>query len=106
MTTGRINQVAFLHGAGRRAHVATPTEGSGSGTGAGTAVVLSRDESSSRAETGGIEIPPPAQRSASESATDGPCTWAAAIGVARDTGDGTWSAPHPRGGEGRDGTRA
>ena len=53
MTTGRINQVAFLHGAGHSAHVATPTEGSGSGTRAGTAVVLSRDESSSRAETEG-----------------------------------------------------
>jgi len=42
MTTGRINQVAFLRDVGRRPHDATPTDGLGSRTREGATVVISR----------------------------------------------------------------
>jgi hypothetical protein len=54
----------------------------------------------------GTAVPLPAWCSASDSATVEPCTRAAANGIARGTGDGMWSAPSRREGEGQEQTQS
>lgn len=101
MTTGRINQVAILHDAGDRARTARLQPGGWDEVESGhDSRAIERHKLSTGRYGGELQSPPPAWCSASDSATVGPCTRAAANGIARGTGDGTWSAPSRREGEG------
>lgn len=101
MTTGRINQVAILHDAGDRARTARLQPG---GWDRGRERARQSCYRETQAHYGqiwrGTAVPPPAWCSASGSATVGPCTRAAANGIARGTGNGVRSAPSRREGEG------
>lgn len=86
MTTGRINQVAFLRDVGHRTSPSSPTVRLAGARDGARASFASRDEM--RTPGGGGRDPTPTKRSASESTVERPCANAAAPvgGHARCTG--------------------